>query len=141
PGDVIEEVEKISCNFPLLCVAFVAIDAILSLERKALDDDDVDVLGILSLEQKFKGRSRERGVSKLTTGRLVNGSSCGGINMVLKYLDLEPKIDAMMRDVLDPSWWKELSTETSSKILPCEDGSYWKTFKPIASLIAKGKLK
>ncbi|GJS72390.1 hypothetical protein Tco_0705231 [Tanacetum coccineum] len=29
----------------------------------------------------------------------------------------------------------------SSKILPCGDGSCWKTFKPIASLIAKGKLK
>ncbi|GJT55609.1 alpha/beta hydrolases superfamily protein [Tanacetum coccineum] len=31
PGDVIEVVEKISCNFPLLCVAFVAIDTTLSL--------------------------------------------------------------------------------------------------------------
>nr|GEY69525.1 hypothetical protein [Tanacetum cinerariifolium] len=40
-----------------------------------------------------------------------------------------------------PSQWKELSKETSSKILPCGDGSCWKTFKPVASLIAKGKLK
>nr|GEX41551.1 retrovirus-related Pol polyprotein from transposon TNT 1-94 [Tanacetum cinerariifolium] len=40
-----------------------------------------------------------------------------------------------------PSRWKELSKEISSKILPCGDGSYRKTFKPIASLIAKGKLK
>nr|GEY86086.1 hypothetical protein [Tanacetum cinerariifolium] len=39
-----------------------------------------------------------------------------------------------------PSQWKELSKETSSKILSCGDG-HWKTFKPIASLIAKGKLK
>nr|GFC84392.1 hypothetical protein [Tanacetum cinerariifolium] len=38
-----------------------------------------------------------------------------------------------------PSQWKELSKEMSSKILPCGDGSCWKTFKPIASLIAKGK--
>nr|GEV79845.1 putative ribonuclease H-like domain-containing protein [Tanacetum cinerariifolium] len=30
-------------------------------------------------------------VTKLTTGRLVNGSSCDGIDMVIKYLDLEPK--------------------------------------------------
>nr|GEY54180.1 hypothetical protein [Tanacetum cinerariifolium] len=36
---------------------------------------------------------------------------------------------------------KELSKETSSKIPPCCDGSCWKTFKPIASLIAKGKVK
>nr|GEY25151.1 hypothetical protein [Tanacetum cinerariifolium] len=36
---------------------------------------------------------------------------------------------------------KELSKETSSKILPCGDGSCWKTFKLIASLIKKGKLK
>nr|GEZ61882.1 hypothetical protein [Tanacetum cinerariifolium] len=40
-----------------------------------------------------------------------------------------------------PSRWKELSKETSSKILPCGGGSCWKTFKPIASLIANGKLK
>nr|GEZ62423.1 hypothetical protein [Tanacetum cinerariifolium] len=40
-----------------------------------------------------------------------------------------------------PSRWKELSKEISSKILPCGDGSCWKTFKPVASLIAKGKLK
>ncbi|GKA36074.1 hypothetical protein Tco_0722565 [Tanacetum coccineum] len=78
---------------------------------------------------------------KLTTGRLVNGSSCGGIDMVIKDLDLEPKIDAMMRDFLDPSQWKELSKEMSCKILPYGDRSCWKTFKLIASLIAKGNLK
>ncbi|GKA14413.1 hypothetical protein Tco_0694059 [Tanacetum coccineum] len=63
------------------------------------------------------------------------------IDMVIKDLDLEPKIDAMMRGFLDPSWWKELSKETSSKILPCENGSCWKMFKPTASLIAMEKLK
>ncbi|GJS56148.1 hypothetical protein Tco_0629510 [Tanacetum coccineum] len=40
-------------------------------------------------------------VTKLTTGRLVNGSSCDGIDMVIKNLDLKPKIDAMMRDFLE----------------------------------------
>nr|GFC09827.1 hypothetical protein [Tanacetum cinerariifolium] len=40
-----------------------------------------------------------------------------------------------------PSRWKELSKESGSKILPCGDGSCWKEFKPIASLIAKGELK
>ncbi|GJW85102.1 hypothetical protein Tco_0158247 [Tanacetum coccineum] len=40
-----------------------------------------------------------------------------------------------------PFWWKELSKETSSKILPGGDGSCRKTFKPISSLIGKGKLK
>ncbi|GJW29312.1 hypothetical protein Tco_0046187 [Tanacetum coccineum] len=35
---------------------------------------------------------------KLTTGRLIDGSSYGGIDMVIKDLDLETKIDAMMRD-------------------------------------------
>ncbi|GKA41474.1 hypothetical protein Tco_0734067 [Tanacetum coccineum] len=76
-------------------------------------------------------------VTKLATSRLVNGSSCDGVEMVIKNLDFEPKIDAMM----SPSRWKELSKETSSKILPCGDGSRWKTFKPVASLIAMGKLK
>ncbi|GKA23955.1 hypothetical protein Tco_0709988 [Tanacetum coccineum] len=51
---------------------------------------------------------------KLTTGRLIDGSSCDRIDIVIKYLDLEPKIDAMMRDFLDPSQWKELSKEMSS---------------------------
>ncbi|GKE00890.1 hypothetical protein Tco_1388873 [Tanacetum coccineum] len=78
---------------------------------------------------------------KLTTGRLVNGSYYDGIDMVIKNLDLEPKVDAIMREFLYPSWWKELSKETCSKIFPCGDRSCWKTFKPIASLIAKGRLK
>ncbi|GKB46930.1 hypothetical protein Tco_0897683 [Tanacetum coccineum] len=78
---------------------------------------------------------------KLTTGRLIDSSYRGRNDMVIKDLDLEPKIDAMMRDFLDPSRWKELSKETSSKILLCGDGSCCKTFKLVASLIAKGKLK
>ncbi|GKG35480.1 hypothetical protein Tco_0440634, partial [Tanacetum coccineum] len=40
-----------------------------------------------------------------------------------------------------PSRWKELSKKLGSKILPCGDGSSWKTFKSIASLITKGDLK
>ncbi|GKA28697.1 hypothetical protein Tco_0714942 [Tanacetum coccineum] len=39
-------------------------------------------------------------VTKLATGRLVNGSSCDRIDMVIKDLDLEPKVNAMMRDFL-----------------------------------------
>ncbi|GJS01295.1 hypothetical protein Tco_0317803 [Tanacetum coccineum] len=62
-------------------------------------------------------------------------------DMIVKNLDLKPTIDAMMRDFLYPSWWKELSKETISKILPCGYGSCWKTFKPVASLITNGKLK
>ncbi|GJU57603.1 hypothetical protein Tco_1235369 [Tanacetum coccineum] len=79
--------------------------------------------------------------SLLTTSRLIDGSPCSKIDMVIKDLDLEPNIDAMMRKFLNPSRWKELSKKTSSKILPGGDGSCRKTFKPIASLIAKGKLK
>nr|GEU61209.1 reverse transcriptase domain, reverse transcriptase zinc-binding domain protein [Tanacetum cinerariifolium] len=78
-------------------------------------------------------------VMKLATGRLGNGSSCNGINMVIKDLDFEPKVDAMMRDFLDSSWWKELSKEMISKFLPCGDRSCWKTFKRlllIASILA-----
>ncbi|GJZ59716.1 hypothetical protein Tco_0615532 [Tanacetum coccineum] len=40
-------------------------------------------------------------VTKLTTGRLVNGSSCDWIDMVIKNLDLKPKDYAMMRDFLE----------------------------------------
>ncbi|GJT50010.1 hypothetical protein Tco_0976167, partial [Tanacetum coccineum] len=42
-----------------------------------------------------------RFVTKLPTGRLIDGSSCGGIDMVIKDLDLEPKVDAIMRDFLE----------------------------------------
>ncbi|GJW13170.1 hypothetical protein Tco_0017303 [Tanacetum coccineum] len=91
-------------------------------------------------------------------------------DMIKENLDLKLAIDAMMRDFLDevlemspcfrkrftlmlleyqdvilefcsPSQWKELCEETSSKILPGGDGSCRKTFKAVASLIAKGKLK
>ncbi|GKF04610.1 hypothetical protein Tco_0035278, partial [Tanacetum coccineum] len=72
-------------------------------------------------------------VMKLTTGRLVNGSSCDGIDMLIKNLDLKPK--DIVAEFCGPSRWKELSKESGSKILPCGDGSCWKTFKPITSLI------
>nr|GEW15946.1 Gag-Pol polyprotein [Tanacetum cinerariifolium] len=84
----------------------------------------------------YRSHIKSVSVTRLTTDRLVNGSSCARSDMVIKDLDLEPKIDAMMRDFLDPSWLKELSKEISSKILPCSVGAYWKTFKPVASLIA-----
>nr|GEX07633.1 hypothetical protein [Tanacetum cinerariifolium] len=61
-------------------------------------------------------------VMKLTTSRLVNGSSCEGIDMVIKNLDLEPK--DIILEFYSPSRWKELSKETSSKILARSDGSY-----------------
>ncbi|GKC24243.1 hypothetical protein Tco_1026393, partial [Tanacetum coccineum] len=37
----------------------------------------------------------------------------------------------IVAEFYSPSRWKELSKETSSKILPCGDGSCWKTFKPV----------
>nr|GEZ17915.1 hypothetical protein [Tanacetum cinerariifolium] len=57
-------------------------------------------------------------VTKLTTDRLVNGSSCDGI-------DMEAKIDAdIVAEFYGPSRWKELSKESGSKILSCGDGSF-----------------
>ncbi|GJT41509.1 retrovirus-related pol polyprotein from transposon TNT 1-94 [Tanacetum coccineum] len=66
---------------------------------------------------------------------IADFSAAGAVNlalkmkqdMIIKNLDLKLMIDAMIRDFLYPSWWKELSKETSSKILPCGDGSYWKS--------------
>ncbi|GKD74695.1 hypothetical protein Tco_1332977 [Tanacetum coccineum] len=62
---------------------------------------------------------------------IVEFATSGAVNltlkmkrdMIIKNLDLEPKIDAMMEDFLDPFQWKELSKETSSKILLGGDGS------------------
>ncbi|GKB44976.1 hypothetical protein Tco_0889918, partial [Tanacetum coccineum] len=39
-------------------------------------------------------------ITKLTIGRMIDGIPYGEIDMVIKDLDLEPKIDAMMRDFL-----------------------------------------
>ncbi|GKF21886.1 hypothetical protein Tco_0070524 [Tanacetum coccineum] len=48
--------------------------------------------------------------------------------MLLEHQDV-------ISEFCSPSWWNELSKKTSSKILLGGDGSYWKTFNPIASLI------
>ncbi|GJV58962.1 hypothetical protein Tco_1465062 [Tanacetum coccineum] len=101
---------------------------------------------------------------------MIDGVPCGLIDMVIKDLDLEPKIDAMMKEFLElvlemsscfgkrftmmllehqdvisefssSPRWEKLSKETSSEILASGDGSCGQTFKPIASLIAKEKLK
>ncbi|GJU08876.1 hypothetical protein Tco_1125306 [Tanacetum coccineum] len=77
-------------------------------------------------------------IAEFVAGDAVNLTLKMKGDMIIENLDLKPTIDAMMRDFLYPSRWKELSKETSTKILPCGDGSCWKSFKPIASLIAKG---
>nr|GFB59686.1 hypothetical protein [Tanacetum cinerariifolium] len=73
-------------------------------------------------------------IAEFVTGGTVNRVLKMKGDMIIKDLNLKPTIDAMMREFLDPFRWKELSKETSSKILPCGDGSYWKTFKPIAKV-------
>ncbi|GKD10370.1 hypothetical protein Tco_1190055 [Tanacetum coccineum] len=64
-------------------------------------------------------------IAEFAAGCAVNFTFKMKGDMIIKNLNLKPAIDAMMRDFLDPSWWKELSKETSSKILPCGDGSCW----------------
>ncbi|GJX56443.1 hypothetical protein Tco_0286340 [Tanacetum coccineum] len=59
----------------------------------------------------------------LDTGRMIDGVPCGLIGMVTKDLELQPKIDAMMRDFLNSSRWEKLSKEMGSKILLCGYGS------------------
>ncbi|GJX47077.1 hypothetical protein Tco_0272267 [Tanacetum coccineum] len=90
------------------------------------------------------GTVQERAAGLKMISRLIDGSPCGGIDMVIKYLDLDPKIDTMVRGVFgfrSPSRWKELSKDMGSEILPGRDGSCGKTFKPITSLITKGKFE
>ncbi|GJV94277.1 hypothetical protein Tco_1545854 [Tanacetum coccineum] len=77
-------------------------------------------------------------VAELTASSAVSLTLKMNRDMIIENLDLEPKINAMARNFLEsPSWWKELSKETGSKILASGDGSYKKTVKLIASLIAK----
>ncbi|GJW88462.1 hypothetical protein Tco_0163802 [Tanacetum coccineum] len=60
---------------------------------------------------------------KLTTGRLVNGSFCGRIDMVIKDLDLKPKINAMMRDFLEygTNALSKFSPDTELVLYPLQD--------------------
>ncbi|GJU59530.1 retrovirus-related pol polyprotein from transposon TNT 1-94 [Tanacetum coccineum] len=57
-------------------------------------------------------------IAEFTTGGTIDLALKVKRDMIIKKLDLKPKIDVIMRDFLDPSWWKELSKEMSSKILP-----------------------
>nr|GFB54808.1 hypothetical protein [Tanacetum cinerariifolium] len=93
---------------------------------------------ILELDEVAVGCTRDILGKRDFLNRL---SAIPWVVLTFVVIEGEPKVDAMMRDFLDPSWWKESSKETSSKILPCGDGSGWKMFKLVASLIAKGKLK
>nr|GEW42725.1 hypothetical protein [Tanacetum cinerariifolium] len=60
--------------------------------------------------------------------------------VVPTFVVIEGEHQDILAEFCGPSRWKELSKESGSKILLCGDGSCWKTFKPIASLIANGKL-
>ncbi|GKD20683.1 hypothetical protein Tco_1222386 [Tanacetum coccineum] len=69
--------------------------------------------------------------------------ACSGSSMQYCVLwgPLQITHEDIVAEFCSPFRWKELSKEKSSKILPYGDGSCWKTFKLVASLIAKGKLK
>nr|GFB29835.1 probable xyloglucan 6-xylosyltransferase 5 [Tanacetum cinerariifolium] len=82
-------------------------NGLLPVSLVALDQDELPSSAGLDFQTRLDGGRMYLGhleanvsVTKLTTGRLVNGSSCDGIDMVIKNLDLESKIDAMMRDFL-----------------------------------------
>ncbi|GJT71487.1 hypothetical protein Tco_1030773 [Tanacetum coccineum] len=62
-------------------------------------------------------------VTKLTIGQLIDGSSCGRIDMVIKDLDLEPKIDAMMREFLEKRIFKN---RTKTKPQTTKPSTEWK---------------
>ncbi|GJU95661.1 hypothetical protein Tco_1320417 [Tanacetum coccineum] len=102
--------------------------------KKLIEDEEVSLVdGVL---EGALGALEALEMEALVDAMDVDSENTPLQGMVIKDLDLEPKIDAMMRDFLDPSRWKELSKESGSKIIQCGDGSGWKAFKPIASLIA-----
>ncbi|GJU11402.1 glucose/ribitol dehydrogenase [Tanacetum coccineum] len=76
-------------------------------------------------------------IAKFAAGGAVNLTLKMKGDMIIENLDLKPVIGAMMMDFLDPSRRKELSKETSNKILPCGYGSCWKTFKPLTACSIK----
>ncbi|GJW29098.1 hypothetical protein Tco_0045973 [Tanacetum coccineum] len=83
-------------------------------------------------------------VAKLATGGVVNLTLKMKRNMIIENLDLEPKINAMVRDFLDLEilpGGKNRARKWVVRSSQVEMDPRGKTFKPIASLIAKGKLK
>ncbi|GJV61951.1 hypothetical protein Tco_1468051 [Tanacetum coccineum] len=65
-------------------------------------------------------------IMKLATSSMVNFILKRVRDMIIENLDLELKIDAMMRGFLEfssSSWWEKLSKETGSEILLRGDGS------------------
>ncbi|GJZ98918.1 retrovirus-related pol polyprotein from transposon TNT 1-94 [Tanacetum coccineum] len=87
---------------------------------------------------EVKGGGVDFGVSRTLIGEIpsdIMGESVG------ETFGVNDRANDVIAEFCGPSLWKELSKETSSKILPYGDGSGRKTFKPVASLIAKEKLK
>nr|GEY24456.1 hypothetical protein [Tanacetum cinerariifolium] len=73
-------------------------------------------VGLNFLAQRDDSRMYSRHL-ELVSSRMINGVPCGLINMAIKDLDMEPKIDAIMRRFLNSSWWEKLSKEAGSEIL------------------------
>ncbi|GJU11298.1 hypothetical protein Tco_1133694 [Tanacetum coccineum] len=85
-------------------------------------------------------------VAEFAAGGMVNLTLKMKGDMIIKKFEFEANdrchdenifVVDIVAEFYGPSWRKELSKEMSSKILPCGDGSCWKTFKPIAGLITK----
>nr|GEV64498.1 putative reverse transcriptase domain-containing protein [Tanacetum cinerariifolium] len=108
-------------------------DWTVGLEAVALEQDELpstvglDFRARLKSGQMYPGHLKAKffGVSvmNLITGRLVNYSSCDGIDMVIKNLDLEPK--DIIAEFYGPSWLIAKGSESISfkKSLRCWFGS------------------
>nr|GEX42174.1 MAK10-like protein [Tanacetum cinerariifolium] len=74
---------------------------------------------ILSSLKSFNGSklTHDPKSAKLTTDRLVNGSPCDWIDMIIEDLDLKPKIDAMVREFLEKSLSSQDVPSTSDRRL------------------------
>ncbi|GKA58484.1 hypothetical protein Tco_0757672 [Tanacetum coccineum] len=98
--------EYIGCCGSLIAIIEMCIDTLIEVDG-AVDDivvSEQDEFPSSDDGRMYSGHLEAKvEVTKLSTGRLVNGSSYDGIDMVIKDLDLEPKIDAMMRDFLEMS--------------------------------------
>ncbi|GJY89683.1 zinc finger, CCHC-type containing protein [Tanacetum coccineum] len=98
----------------------------------------------MSYHQALDLMRRRDSVTKLTTGRLVNGSSCDRIDMVIKKLDLEPKdiiaeFCGVLRSFLverieQGNEWSSLCRPRPGAVTksptPSLDGSRWRRFMP-----------
>ncbi|GKE35446.1 hypothetical protein Tco_1454768 [Tanacetum coccineum] len=135
------DAEEMRCKFKIESESVTKI-VLLGLESIPLTSRFIGTRGcVMSEQDELPSNIGLNFQARLDGGQMARSFNNAQDSSALRSQSLPPSDWSMdiVAEFCGPSWWKELSKESGSKILPCGDGSCWKAFKPIASLIAKGK--